>query len=100
MRIKDVRKFVFQTVKHLFKVLVPNNISLAIKRNYLYPDGSRVSEFKSLDDNPRLSIADLVKLKAWKRDRVELKYKEEQGCPINVPKYLETLYVRFVPANS
>lgn len=50
------------------------------------------------DDQLYLTVDDMVTRGHWHRNKVDLKYKEEHGYPINVPRYLETLYIRFIEA--
>lgn len=45
-----------------------------------------------------MTVDDMLRHQIWRRNKVELKYKEQHGHPINVPKNLETLYIRFIEA--
>jgi len=43
-----------------------------------------------------LTIEDLMQKGYWQRSKCDLPYKEKYNIPIGVPKYNETLYVRFI----
>ena len=43
-----------------------------------------------------MTIDDMIKRGLWKRSRCDLKFKEDNQIPSGVPKFNETLYVRFI----
>lgn len=52
----------------------------------------------SLAEQSNLTIDDLIKKNYWKRSRCDMQYKEDNKIPTGLPRYNETLYVRFIKA--
>lgn len=96
--IKDIRKFVFYRVLDKFSQLHPNNIDLAYRhKSELQDDSGRFNrQYKSLSHLTSLTIDDMIKNQYWQRKKCDLQYKEDHNIPFAVPKYIETLYVRFI----
>lgn len=52
----------------------------------------------TLSGMSNLTIDDLLEKGYWQKNKCDLSMKEKSGVPIGVPKYNETLYVRFIQA--
>lgn len=96
-----MRKFVYYQVLDKFSQLDISNIELAYRVKESRPTENGQSAIKerhylSLANQSDLTIDEMIKKGYWERAKCDIKYKEHCRIPLGVPKYNETLYVRFI----